>query len=307
MKLPVFTAFGASISYIAAHFLTLLRITWLPALLMMAVMAYVMPTMLEAQLNLAASDGDEAVLVTLGQSVKSSGYVYLASAILYPMLVAGVLRHVMRGDGPRFLPFYLWFGADEFRVLVCYIIWVVMLSVASFAGMLGVIVAGLASSLAAPAVGGIVIALLTAVFFIALLWFALRMSLIFPATVAEREIGIGRSWQVTKGAVWSLFLYWILWGVLLAFIAGVYAVFGAGNMLAMLPEVIAAGTDEAMMKELEQRMLEMQMELYDMSKPGFWTYSIATYLYMIISISFSSVAGGVAYRYFSGQERGRRA
>ena len=61
------------------------------------------------------------------------------------------------------------------------------------------------------------------------------------------------------------------------------------------------------MKELEQRLLEMQIDLYDMSKPGFWTYAIATYLYMIISISFSSVAGGVAYRYLSGQESGRGA
>lgn len=48
MKLPVFSAFGASISYIAAHFLTLVRITWLPALLMMAATVYFVPPMIEA-------------------------------------------------------------------------------------------------------------------------------------------------------------------------------------------------------------------------------------------------------------------
>ena len=43
MKLPVFTAFGAAIAYVTSHFLTLLRIVWLPALLLTGVTFYLMP------------------------------------------------------------------------------------------------------------------------------------------------------------------------------------------------------------------------------------------------------------------------
>lgn len=308
MKLPVFAAFGASISYIAAHFLTLVRITWLPALLMMAAMAYFMPPMLEAQMNFALAGGDAtdetAAFVLMAQTLKASCYISLASAILYPMLIAGVLRHVIRGEAPRFLPFYLWFGADEFRVLISYIVLVVMFALAGFAGVLGVMVLGIVAGLASQEAGGLVAAALAAAFIVAFVWFALRMSLIFPATVADRTIGVGRSWQVTRGAAWSLLFYWILWGIVLAFIAGVYAVFGASSLFAMLPEIFAAGGDEAVMAEAQRRMLEAQAGLYDMSKPGFWTYNVATYLYLIVSLSFASVAGGVAYRYLAGEERG---
>lgn len=310
MKLPVFSAFGASISYIAAHFLTLVRITWLPALLMMAATVYFVPPMIEAQMNLALAGAgggapdETAAFALMAQSMKTAGFIYLASAILYPMLIAGVLRHVIRGEAPRFLPFYLWFGADEFRVLISYIVLVVMFILAGLAGALGVMVLGIAAGLISQSAGGVAVAALAVVFIAAFLWFALRMSLIFPATVADRTIGVGRSWQVTKGAVWSLLFYWILWGIVFAFIAGVYAVFGASSLFAMLPEIFAAGGDEAAIAEIQQRMYEAQAGLYDMSKPGFWTYNVATYLYLIVSFSFSSVAGGVAYRYLAGEERG---
>ena len=309
MKLPVFTAFGASISYIAAHFLTLVRIAWLPALLMMAAMVYFMPSMLDAQISMAALEREgavdqAAVFAALGQSMKATGFVYLAAAIFYPMLFAGVLRHVMRGEAPRMLPFYLWFGADEFRVLIAYILLIVMFVIAGFAGVLGVMVAGLVTTLVSQTAGGVLTLVLMLALMVAFIWFALRMSLILPATVADRAIGVGRSWQVTKGAVWSLFFYWILWGVVFFVLGGVYFGVGASSLWALLPEMIAAGTDQAAMAEIEQRMLQAQVDLYDMSKPGFWTYNIATYVYLVLSTIFMAAAGGVAYRYLTGEERG---
>lgn len=308
MKLPVFAAFGASISYIAAHFLTLVRIAWLPALLMMAVTVYVTPSMIEAQMSMAmaqeAGATDPAALAMVGQNLKASSLIFLAAAILYPMLYAGLLRHVIRGEAPRFLPFYLWFGADEFRVLISYIVLAVMFALAGFAGFLGVLVLGLVSGLISQTAGGIVVAVLALVFIVAFIWFSLRMSLIFPASVADRTVGVGRSWQVTKGAAWSLLFYWILWGIVFAFIAGVYAAFGAASFFAMLPEIFAAGADEAAMAEVQQRILEAQANLYDMSKPGFWTYNVATYAYFVISSIFACAASGVAYRYLAGEERG---
>lgn len=307
MKLTVFAAFGASISYIAAHFIVLVRIVWLPALLMMAATAYLTPAMLEAQMGVAVLEDEAqrelAALALMGESFKTAGYIYLAAAIFYPMMIAGLLRYIMRGEKPGFLPFYLWYGADEFRVLISYIVMAVMFMVAGFAGFLGVLVVGIVLSFAAQEAGVIVAAVLGLAAVIAFIWFCLRMSLIFPATVADRTIGLGRSWQVTKGAVWGLFFYWILWGVVLAFLCGIYAFFGAASMFEMLPDIFAAGGDEAAMAEIEQRMLEAQMNLYDPSQPGFWTYNVATYAYLVISTVFSCAAGGVAYRFLAGEER----
>ncbi len=307
MKLPVFSAFGASISYTIAHFPTLLRITWLPALLLMAAYAYFMPAMMEMQMNMAAVDGDgadqAAMFAAMAESMKASGYIYLASAIFYPMLIAGVLRHVVRGDAPR-LPFYLWFGGDEFRVLISYILLVVMGSLIGIVGFLAVMVAGIVAAVVSQAVGGVIIGLLSVAFMIAIIWFMLRMSVVFPASVGERTIGIARSWSLTKGNAWSLFFYWVLWLIVLGFIGGIYAIFAVSDFFNLIPELIAAGTDEAAQQAIEARMIEVQMHMYDITKPGYWPYMIATYLYTIISFSFSTAASGVAYRYLAGDERG---
>lgn len=139
MKLPVFKALGASLSYIGAHFFTLIKIMWLPALLLTGVMAYVMPTVMDAQMQLIAVEetGDPTdVLALLGPIFKSSGLMYLAAAIFYPMIMAGVLKHVIRGDAPR-LPFYLQYGGDELRLLLAYILIFIISVVAVIAGFLG--------------------------------------------------------------------------------------------------------------------------------------------------------------------------
>jgi len=82
-------------------------------------------------------------------------------------------------------------------------------------------------------------------FVVAMIWFSLRLSLIFPASVSERTVGVVQSWNATKGAAWSLFFYWFLWMMVLAFLGGAYAVFSAGDMFSYIPEMIAAGGDEA--------------------------------------------------------------
>lgn len=308
MKLPVFTAFGASVSYIAANFLTLLRIAWLPALLMMAVTVLLTPPMLEAQMNMAgmrqAGETDAAALALVGESFKNSAYIFLASAVFYPMLYGGLLRHAVRGEGPRFLPFYFRFGADEFRLLISYIVVVAMFALAGFAGVLGVMVAGVVSALVSKSAGVVVVAVGAGAFVVALVWFSLRMSLLFPATVADRTVGVGRSWQTTKGAAWSLLFYWLLWGAVFMAISAAYAAFAAAALFEMLPQIFAAAGDEAAMAAVELRLLETQAALYDMSKPEFWIYNAATYAYLVLGGVFACAAGGVAYRFLAGEERG---
>ncbi len=307
MRLPVFTAFGASVSYIAAHFLTLLRITWAPALLLMAVMTYVMPALSQAQLDMIAIEqaggGQGAIFGALGEVVKANGLIMLASALFYPMMIAGVLKHVLHGETPR-LPFYLWYGADELRVFIAYILFIVMVMVAAIAGALAMTVIGAVAALISSTVGGIIAAVMAVAAIVAFIWFLLRMSLLFAASVAERTIGIGRSWQITGGATWSLFFYWLLWVIVMMVIGAIYAGFAASDIFSLIPEMIATGGDEAAMQEIERRMQEAQLEMYDVSRPGYWLYAGATYVYTIVTVSFWTAASGVAWRYLAGEERG---
>jgi len=310
MKFPVFTAFGASISYVAAHFLTLIRIAWLPGLLMMGTMAYLMPSIMEAQLNVVAMEeagqtDPSAVFAMLGESFKAMGLIYLAMAVFYPMMIAGVLRHVLRGDVPG-LPFYLWFGGDELRVLITYILFIVMAGLAAIAAFLGVFVIGLFASMVSSEAAGLAMAVLMIALVIAVIWFLLRMSMIFPATVDRRSIGIADSWNATAGRVWGILFYWIFWGIIFMVLGGIYTMVVAGEMFSLLAEAFAAGAsgNEAAAQEVEQRILDVQASMYDPENPRFWTYMGVTYLYTVISVAVSMAASGVAWRYVTGTERG---
>ena len=42
----------------------------------------------------------------------------------------------------------------------------------------------------------------------------LRLSLATPATIGQRTIGLGPSWNAAKGNVWRLLGYWLIWGVI---------------------------------------------------------------------------------------------
>ena len=87
------------------------------------------------------------------------GLIYLSAAIAYPMMIAGALKHVVRGEAPR-MPFYLSYGLDEIRILLSYIILVIMVSLVAFVGVFAMMALGLAFSALSADIGGIVTALL---------------------------------------------------------------------------------------------------------------------------------------------------
>lgn len=314
-KLPVFKALGASLSYIGAHFFTLIKIMWLPALLLTGVMAYVMPTVMDAQMQLIAVEetGDPAdVLALLGPIFKSSGLMYLAAAIFYPMIMAGVLKHVIRGDAPR-LPFYLQYGGDELRLLLAYILIIIISVVAVIAGFLGFgvlsAVLGIALGAVSPEAAGIVVFLLALVAIIAVIWFTLRLSLVFPAAIGARSVGVGDTWQATKGSTFGLFFYWLIWLIFLAVLMTPVSLLMMGGFFSLFSEFFSAAiadpsAADQLGQEFERRMLEMQAEMWDRSNPGFWLVMVGSWLSLIVQYGLTSVAGGVAWRYLSGEERG---
>lgn len=310
MTLPVFKAFFATLGYLGAHFFTIVRILWLPMLLVMGVNWLYMSATIDLQSELMAF-GDEGVdpsaapsfpVEAVGAIFLSVGLLYLAMAILYPMMFAGVLRHLVRGEAPK-LPFYVRFGGDEFRILLAFIMVIALTSIVGLVGMLALFIIGFIAAVLSEAVGGILMVVLFLAFFVAVIWFMLRLSIAFGAVVGERSVGIAESWRLTKGNAWRLFFFWLLvWLVMLA-VSIVYFISVAVGMAPLFFDMIATANDAEAIAGIQRRLLEMQRDLIDASAPGFWVYSIATYCFMIIYTALWAAASGVAYRFLSGVAR----
>jgi hypothetical protein len=111
------------------------------------------------------------------------------------MVVTALYRLLLRRDEPGFLHLHL--GRDEFRLLA---VWAIMLAAAVPVVWLALAVIG-----AVATAGGVWPAVLVAlVLAAALIWLILRVSLAGPITIAERRIGILKSWRMTRGRLLPL-------------------------------------------------------------------------------------------------------
>lgn len=309
MKLPVFKAFFAGLALVFGKAGELFKALWLPALLMMGAMAFIMPRYLGAAVDMTAMDPETtdpaAVFAAMGPMFKYMGLLYLAMAILYPMMAAGNLKYIIRGQELG-LPLYLRFGLDEFRILITFILLLLMVMIVYVVGALSLIALSAISAMVTPKIAGVVIAVALLALTITLVWFLLRMSLALPAAIGARKIGVAESWRLTKGNAWRLFFYWCFWFIVLLVVAAVYLAVSFSEFFSLLPEMVAAGgQDPSASREIQQRMLVMQRDQWDMSKPGFWLYAAGTYLYTLVYTGLWNVAGGVAYRYLSGGQSSR--
>lgn len=307
MKLPVFKAIAATFAYLATHALTVLKAMWLPALLLQAGLVYLMPGYLDAAMSLSAiqSSTDPAeALTAMGPLYSTVGLLLLVNAAFYPMLISGGLRHIIRGDSPR-LPFYLQYGGDEVRVLITFVLFSIMASIIYLVGFLGVTVLVAALMALSPALGGIVAAIAFLALIVAFFWFLLRLSMVFPATIGAKAIGLAKSWVITKNNAWRLLFYWFIWAIVLLCVAVVYLVVVWPEYSSLFGEMVANAQDPAAVREVERRMMQMQRDLWDMTKPGFWPAAIATYVYLIVYVALWNTASGIAYRYLAGDTAAR--
>jgi len=306
MKLPVIRAFSAGLALFFSKPIEFIKALWIPALIMMAAMIFIMPRYLEILTSLAALDPEsdpQEVLAAMGPMAKYMGLLYLAMAVVYPMMAAGVLKYIIRGNRLH-LPFYLQFGGDEFNILLSIILLFIMLGISYVAGALALLVLTAVTAALAPTIAAIIAPMGFLAFGCAIAWFLLRMSLTLPATIGVRKVGLAESWRLTKGNAWRLFFYWGLWMVVFLIIMLVYFSIGAAGYFAAFMEVITSAEQGAdAMQEVQARMIEIQRDMWNPAKPGFWPFAIATYLYTIVYSALWNIAGGVAYRYLAGDQQ----
>ena len=296
MKLKVFKAFAATWAFLFRHGLDVLKIIWLPVLIQIGAYYGLAPGFLMESTMLGAdppADGAEAwarlsphILPFLGFLLVTFG----TTIIVY----AGLTRLIVRKEKPR-LPFLLSWGADEWRLLTGWAIFV-----AVFIGVFIVfnIVSGIVDALGLLGQGPITIilrAIGAIVVILAGVWIGVRLSLFAPATVAERKVGIRTSWEKTEDDVWALLGFWLLW-----FVLAIIVQFLTFNLVTP-PEYFEAMRDGGFSspEEAQQTMRAGNEALargYDLSQPGNGLRMLWSYLINMVFGVVSTVAGAVAWR-----------
>ncbi len=305
MRFPIVKAFSATVAYLARHWPDLLKALWLPALLLVALQLYAMPPLFAAistMIGLGDNPEPAAAAAALGELAKWLLVLSAGSAIAFPMLTVASLVHFVRGDMNNRL-FYFRYGGDELRVLAAYLLMSVMIFAISLVGGLAGAVIALLLALFSPAtkgatsgVGDLFVNLVT-------LWFRLRLSVLYPASVATRRIGFDLAWRATRGSVLPLLGFWVLIGLLLAPVGIVlFAVFG-GDIAAQLMKMAEIGDDPAALRDALAPVLDEFGRLFSRENPAYALFAVALFLSTIVTTAVTNIASGIAWRYLTDGSR----
>ncbi|MEL7486046.1 MAG: hypothetical protein AAGJ87_02395 [Pseudomonadota bacterium] len=298
MTLPLSKALSASFAYFTAEAGRIVRVLWAPVLLFQIGAVLVMPLYSEALLGMfdeSVAGDPEASLRALGPMFAWAGVITLAWLIYNAVCAAGLLRHLTRGEDIATLA-YLRFGADELRVFFTTLLVGLILLIAYAGGILGVaLVIGVAAAINSAL--GALLGLVGGIGFIVILaLIALRLSLAAPAAIATRGLGVAPSWNAAKGCGWSLFGFWLIWGLIIVFVASVYSTLAMPDYFDDMAELMAApeGSDEYF--AINRRIMEESFAVWDPGNPRFALTFALGYLYMFALAAIAPVASGVAYR-----------
>lgn len=305
MKFPALKAFGATFAYLARHGVDLVKALWLPAALLVALQLYALPPMfasLSSLLQLGDNPDPEQAAAALGPIAKWCFVLLVGSAIAYPMMTAASLKHVVRGESQS-LPFYLRYGGDELRILAGYALLSVMVIVITIVGGLAVTVLALAAALALPQSRTLMDALGELAVNVAIIWFRLRLSVLYPAAMATGTIGFNVSWAATKGQTFSLFLFWLLIGVACLPVGLLMAAPFIGEFLPLFAAIEAAGEDKAAVQAAMVPFMEAFGRLFSAENPSYALFVALLFVSTVVSTAIINIAAGIAWRYLTDSEK----
>jgi hypothetical protein len=232
-KIPVGRTIGQAYRLSFRGYFTILGIVWLPLLLMIAAGYFLYPPVLHDFMALlrasALHPGDpSAVSAAMNGSFSRIYGLDFLVLLLAIWIQVGITKEVLGlRKGPRFV--YLPSGADEGRVLLTYMVlfilsYVGIIVIAIVAAIIGVAVYAMLPgdamkqwnphAFAGPVVAAAIVAVELAFFYVLIRLFYF----VGPATVAERHLVFGRSWQLTRGNFWRIFV------ILLATLLPIYLV-----------------------------------------------------------------------------------
>ena len=298
MKLPLFRVLAASLAYGVGNAGLLLRILWLPALVSLAAQAILMPSVLDAQIEAmrqAIGGGeDEAAAAVASSTFPQMAIMSVVSGLCSLIMMVGVTKHVVRGEAPRW-PFYFAFGADDLRIIIGLLLFGVISSGVAlvFALIIFVFFSMVDSEPAALA------QLVPLTIILPVLWLYIRMSVLVPATVAQREIGLGASWRASRGAFWKLLLLLLMTYFAASVVAIAMQIIVMPEAIGLYRGVLASATDQNAYNNALLEHNSTLRERLSLSGPASWLYLGYLYLSSILFAAVYAIVPAVAYRYLS--------
>ena len=303
-KIPVGQTIEQAYSFAFGKYFRLLGIVWLPLVVLAAIAHFLFwPHFLEA--------ADFIGQIVRNHGRPDTGLVFWAgpfqwlrlfqivALLVFIVIRVGVTKEALGlRSGPPFV--YLSIGAAELRVVACYLILFAIAIAAVIVVVIGAIILGLVAGGAAAGLGAakfdlhgmagpgilLLVLLIVALYCAAIYVFVRLAFLMIPATVAESRIGIGRSWELTKGNFWRIFVIVIAVWLPLLILEGIVFSIVAGPVFAQLVNAAQSGPDavHAQMAVLFKTMLA------DM--PWFWGIGL-----LFSPIFFGLTRGPSAFAY----------
>jgi hypothetical protein len=295
MRFRVLKAFAATFAYLSQHWLTVLKAMWLPAIVIAGLQIYAAPALLSSMAGFATlgpNPDPETAAAALSRLGGALIFYLIAGLIFFPMLTVASLNHIIRGEDHR-LPFYLNYGADETRIMGANFLFSLMVVVIALiadivAGVLAA-AASLGGAGAASAMKNIGAILSQA----ASSWFQVRLSVLFPAVMSTKTMGLGVAWDATRRDWLPLIGFWALIGVVIAPVI----------LLCLGPVALPLAADLQSVQSGDPAAVGALLEKFaaavSPSASGFWIAATGVFIMTVVVNAIVNVASAVAWRYLA--------
>lgn len=277
-KLPVFQTFSNAVGFVAGNYFTLLRLTWLPFLALLAVTLFVTPYFTEEMLKTIGSNRHD--LSPIWRNIDKLLFLQISLGLLQAIVVAAVAvaihRVILFGDRREGQYFSFAFGWTELLYVIMgalSLLGALALMAIIFAPIIALLSNGdfegffaqfknFPENIKSMAQSGAIAPLILAYFvgWMVLLYFFLRLSVWPPAVVATRRLALIHAWRLTKGNALRML--------------GLFALGVASLYVIMIPLGIAFGMFMITHREMFDAMRDAggPMELHRMMRDSIGPY-----------------------------------
>ncbi len=288
--LPIFGTVVRAYGFALGRFGTVLRLSWLWMAIYAAALFTWGPEVNAAMAKFQQTQDPTVVQDMLGQIFGLAIVQLLAQVIV----MVALLRAVISQNYREGVPLHLFSGMPDLRVLGV----ILLLVIAFMAGAIGLaMVVGLVEAILTAAGAASALPILLLALYALIIWAGLRISLVMAVASVEPNLGVERSWELTKGNVLRLLVSIIL--LALPFVIVLGAVFFAVVVPAFgpLPNIEGLSQQDAQ-KAIQTYMMTVQTAL----QANWPVYVAVTTLLTLFGAGLQAGFFGHAYRSLNGMD-----
>lgn len=260
-KLPVADTIRFGYAFTFGEIGTVIGLIWIPTLINAVVSFFALRIYYQAM-----AESMETALPAMGGQVMLPLLAAVLSMLLAAMIGVAITRQALGlRSGPAFAHFSL--GSAELRVFGGFFGLYMILILGVF--VISLVVLGTAAGAAATAGGNLgnaallggVVGMLALAGLCAMFYVAVRLSfLIVPAALVDGEFGVSRSWELTKGNFWRIFIVGLVTLLPIAIAFGIAEVAILGPNF-FVPDMGSAKDPAAQVKQMAVQMRAMQAHM----------------------------------------------